>query len=283
MRDNRSLCSLGSRTFDEKTVLTDFDIFKAAKGADNIFIKEIKAFVRSGALEIRFHWDGKGTTAIPVLEYMAQSTKSASDVESGNTQILLDCTDAASKGTNCCWFRNTWKTMAWHMLYLVAKEGQRKLDWRPRQRICVGIANGLAFLHEESTLKIVHGDNKTTNLLLNEDLNSKISDFSLAKLDEEENTTSALELLELCDLLEIVAGKSNMKYQPDENLVSVYASWIGLIICLKRATWRSMFAMVSMIEGQQVVPELVMDPDTQWVGSSSSSQDLYQINHDSQV
>lgn len=80
-------------------------------------------------------------------------------------------------------------------------KGQRKLDWRPRQRICVGIANGLAFLHEESTLKIVHGDNKTTNLLLNEDLNSKISDFSLAKLDEEENTTSALELLELCDLL----------------------------------------------------------------------------------
>ena len=49
--------------------MTDFDIFKAAQGADNIFIKEIKAFVRSGALEIRFHWDGKGTTALPVLEY----------------------------------------------------------------------------------------------------------------------------------------------------------------------------------------------------------------------
>jgi len=63
-----------------------------------------------------------------------------------------------------------------------------KFDWPTKQRICVGIANGLAFLHEESTLKIVHGDIKTTNLLLNEDLNSKISDFSLAKLDEEENT-----------------------------------------------------------------------------------------------
>ncbi|KAJ7013539.1 hypothetical protein NC653_003259 [Populus alba x Populus x berolinensis] len=75
----------------EKTVLTDFDIFKAAKGADNIFIKEIKAFVRSGALEIRFHWDGKGTTAIPVLEYMAQSTKSAGDVESGKLFLFDIC------------------------------------------------------------------------------------------------------------------------------------------------------------------------------------------------
>ncbi|GMY19839.1 microtubule-associated protein futsch-like [Fagus crenata] len=41
---------------------------------------------------------------------------------------------------------------------------------------CVGIARGLAFLHEESTLKIVHRDIKTTNVLLDSDLNAKISD-----------------------------------------------------------------------------------------------------------
>jgi serine/threonine protein kinase len=57
-----------------------------------------------------------------------------------------------------------------------------------RQKICVGIARGMAFMHEESTLKIVHRDIKTTNVLLDRDLKPKISDFGLAKLDEEEIT-----------------------------------------------------------------------------------------------
>uniref|UniRef100_A0A7N2LRX3 non-specific serine/threonine protein kinase n=1 Tax=Quercus lobata TaxID=97700 RepID=A0A7N2LRX3_QUELO len=68
-------------------------------------------------------------------------------------------------------------------------DGQLKLDWLTRQKICVGIARGLAFLHEESTLKIVHRDIKSTNVLLDRDLNPKISDFGLAKLDEDENTS----------------------------------------------------------------------------------------------
>ena len=62
------------------------------------------------------------------------------------------------------------------------------LNWSTRQRICVGIARGLAFLHEESTLKIVHRDIKANNILLDRNLNPKISDFGLAKLDEEDNT-----------------------------------------------------------------------------------------------
>lgn len=63
-----------------------------------------------------------------------------------------------------------------------------KLDWPTRQNICIGVAKGLAFLHDESALKIVHRDIKATNILLDRDLNPKISDFGLAKLNEEENT-----------------------------------------------------------------------------------------------
>lgn len=62
------------------------------------------------------------------------------------------------------------------------------MDWATRHKICVGIARGLAFLHEESILKIVHRDIKATNVLLDADLNPKISDFGLARLDEEEKT-----------------------------------------------------------------------------------------------
>lgn len=62
------------------------------------------------------------------------------------------------------------------------------LDWPTRRKICLGIARALAFLHEESTIKIVHRDIKATNVLLDKDLNAKVSDFGLARLDEEENT-----------------------------------------------------------------------------------------------
>ncbi|KAJ0684595.1 putative transferase, protein kinase RLK-Pelle-DLSV family [Helianthus annuus] len=68
------------------------------------------------------------------------------------------------------------------------KEWKLELDWPTRYRICIGIAKGLAFLHEESRLKIVHRDIKATNVLLDKNLNAKISDFGLAKLDEEDNT-----------------------------------------------------------------------------------------------
>jgi serine/threonine protein kinase len=63
-----------------------------------------------------------------------------------------------------------------------------KLDWTTRRKICVGIARGLTYLHEESRLKIVHRDIKATNVLLDKYLNPKISDFGLAKLDEEDST-----------------------------------------------------------------------------------------------
>lgn len=62
------------------------------------------------------------------------------------------------------------------------------LDWPTRMKTCLGIARGLAFLHEETRLKVVHRDIKTSNILLDKDLNAKISDFGLAKLYEDEKT-----------------------------------------------------------------------------------------------
>ncbi|KAK3032712.1 hypothetical protein RJ639_035156 [Escallonia herrerae] len=65
-----------------------------------------------------------------------------------------------------------------------------KLNWKTRREICLGIAKGLKYLHEESRLKIVHRDIKAQNILLggtDGNLKAKISDFGLAMLCEEGN------------------------------------------------------------------------------------------------
>ncbi|KAJ4733763.1 Leucine-rich repeat transmembrane protein kinase [Rhynchospora pubera] len=62
------------------------------------------------------------------------------------------------------------------------------LDWATRFEICLGVARGLAYLHEESSVRIVHRDIKASNILLDGDLNPKISDFGLAKLYDDKKT-----------------------------------------------------------------------------------------------
>ncbi|PIN21905.1 Serine/threonine protein kinase [Handroanthus impetiginosus] len=120
---------------------------------------------------------------------------------------------------------------------------QLMLDWPTRFRICIGIARGLAFLHEESRLRIVHRDIKATNVLLDKDLSPKISDFGLARLNEDEKTHISTKvagtigyiapeyalwgyLTDKVDvysfgivILEIVSGKSNNNYMPSHSFI----------------------------------------------------------------
>ncbi|PON54671.1 Mitogen-activated protein kinase kinase kinase [Parasponia andersonii] len=191
-----------------------------------------------------------------------------------------------------------------------------KFDWPTRQKICVGIAKGLAFLHEESPLKIVHRDIKANNILLDRDLTPKISDFGLAKLDEEENTHITTRvagtigymapeyalwgyLTFKADVysfgivaLELVAGINNMKFRSNEDYVCLLdwalvsqqnGNLMGLVdpglgsefnkeevvrmikvalLCTNPspALRPTMSAVVSMLEGQTLVHELIMDP-----------------------
>ncbi|XP_024992414.1 G-type lectin S-receptor-like serine/threonine-protein kinase At1g61480 [Cynara cardunculus var. scolymus] len=72
--------------------------------------------------------------------------------------------------------------------FLFNPKKRMQLDWATRFNIILGIGRGIVYLHRDSCLKIIHRDLKASNILLDEKMNPKISDFGMARIfGNEEN------------------------------------------------------------------------------------------------
>ncbi|CAL9229228.1 unnamed protein product [Arabidopsis halleri] len=150
--------------------------------------------------------------------------------------------------------------------------GDRGVDWETRMKIATGTSKAISYLH---SLKFVHGDIKSSNILLTEDLEPCLSDTSLVTLFNLPTHTprtigyNAPEVIETrrvsqrsdvysfgVVILEMLTGKTPLT-QPgleDERVVIDLPRWVRSVV---REEWTAEVFDVELLKFQNIEEEMV--------------------------
>ncbi|KAJ7976966.1 Serine/threonine protein kinase [Quillaja saponaria] len=108
-----------------------------------------------------------------------------SDVKHENLVILRGC---CVEGANRYLVYDYMENNSLTQTLLGGEHNRMEFSWELRQKISIGVARGLVYLHEEVMPPILHRDIKASNILLDQNLNPKVSDFGLAKVLRDEHS-----------------------------------------------------------------------------------------------
>ncbi|KAI3464371.1 hypothetical protein Pfo_021034 [Paulownia fortunei] len=136
-----------------------------------------------GTVAVKQLWKGNG------VKLMAAEMEILGKVRHRNILKLYAC--LMKGGSNFLVFEYMANGNLFQALHRETKVGMPELDWYQRYRIALGAAKGIAYLHHDCCLPIIHRDIKSTNILLDEDYEAKIADFGVAKVADQVSPTGS--------------------------------------------------------------------------------------------